>query len=89
MTPKPAPYAAVFTLNWLTASGTACFLATIAAAFVLRVSPRKFVATYVATFSFMLLGLMATGLDQVTAFSAVAASINNLGPGLGDRKSVV
>jgi trk system potassium uptake protein TrkH len=26
---------------------------------------------------------MATGLDQVTAFSAVAACINNLGPGLG------
>jgi trk system potassium uptake protein TrkH len=32
----------------------------------------------------MLLALMATGLDQVTAFSAVAACINNLGPGLGD-----
>jgi lactate permease len=47
---KPAPYAAVFTLNWLTASGTACFLATIAAALVLRVSPRQFVSTYVATF---------------------------------------
>jgi trk system potassium uptake protein TrkH len=26
---------------------------------------------------------MATGLDQITAFSAVAACINNLGPGLG------
>jgi Trk-type K+ transport system membrane component len=25
----------------------------------------------------------ATGLDQVTAFSAVAATLNNLGPGLG------
>jgi trk system potassium uptake protein TrkH len=43
-----------------------------------------FFATYVAVFSFMLLALMATGLDQVTAFSAVAACINNLGPGLGD-----
>ena len=43
-----------------------------------------FFATYVATFSIMLLALMATGLDQVTAFSAVAACINNLGPGLGD-----
>lgn len=42
-----------------------------------------FFATYVATFSIMLLVLMATGLDQVTAFSAVAACINNLGPGLG------
>ena len=42
-----------------------------------------FFATYVATFSLLLLALMATGLDQVTAFSAVAACINNLGPGLG------
>ncbi len=43
-----------------------------------------FFALYVASFTVMLLALMATGLDQVTAFSAVAASINNLGPGLGD-----
>ena len=43
-----------------------------------------FFATYVATFTLMLLLLMATGLDQVTAFSAVAACMNNLGPGLGD-----
>ncbi len=42
-----------------------------------------FFATYVAVFVFLLLGLMATGLDQVTAFSAVAACLNNLGPGLG------
>ncbi|RMD71286.1 MAG: potassium transporter [Gammaproteobacteria bacterium] len=42
-----------------------------------------FFAAYVATFALMLLALMATGLDQVTAFSAVAACINNLGPGLG------
>jgi len=27
---------------------------------------------------------MFSGLDQVTAFSAVAATMNNLGPGLGD-----
>jgi trk system potassium uptake protein TrkH len=43
-----------------------------------------FFALYVATFTVMLLLLMATGLDQVTAFSAVAACINNLGPGLGE-----
>ena len=28
--------------------------------------------------------LMMSGLDQVTAFSAVAATMNNLGPGMGD-----
>ena len=43
-----------------------------------------FFAAYVALFSIMLLLLMASGLDQVTAFSAVAACLNNLGPGLGD-----
>lgn len=43
-----------------------------------------FFATYVAVFAILLLLMMSTGMDQVTAFSAVAASINNLGPGLGD-----
>jgi trk system potassium uptake protein TrkH len=31
--------------------------------------------------------MLATGMDQVTAFSAVAASLNNLGPGLGEVAS--
>ncbi|MCF6355762.1 MAG: TrkH family potassium uptake protein [Candidatus Polarisedimenticolaceae bacterium] len=39
---------------------------------------------YVASFILMYLALMLTGLDVTTAFSAVAASINNLGPGLGE-----
>jgi len=42
-----------------------------------------FFATYVAILSIMLLVLMADGLDQETAFSAVVACLNNLGPGLG------
>ena len=44
----------------------------------------SFLAVYMFAFVVMLLLLMATGLDYTTAFSAVAASINNLGPGLGD-----
>ena len=43
-----------------------------------------FFALYVATFAIIMLLLMTTGLDQVTAFTAVAACLNNLGPGLGD-----
>jgi len=37
-------------------------------------------------FSFVILGLVvsATGVDWITAFSAVAACLNNLGPGLGE-----
>lgn len=43
-----------------------------------------FFAAYAGCFVIVMLFLMATGLDQVTAFSAVAACINNLGPGLGE-----
>lgn len=43
-----------------------------------------FLSAYIAVFVVMLLLLMATGLDQVTAYSAVAATLNNLGPGLGE-----
>ena len=43
-----------------------------------------FFAVYIVVFGIMLLAMMATGLDQVTAFSAVAATLNNLGPGLGE-----
>lgn len=42
-----------------------------------------FFSVYVIMFLFMLLAMVATGLDFISAFSAVAASINNLGPGLG------
>jgi trk system potassium uptake protein TrkH len=46
-----------------------------------------FFSVYVVVFSAMMLAMMATGLDQVTAFSAIAATLNNLGPGLGDVAS--
>jgi trk system potassium uptake protein TrkH len=32
----------------------------------------------------MLVLMMASGLDQITAFSAVALSLNNLGAGIGE-----
>jgi len=43
-----------------------------------------FFSLYVACFVLLMLTLMAMGMDQITAFSAVAACMNNLGPGLGD-----
>jgi len=43
-----------------------------------------FFSIYIAIFVIFMLLLMATGMDQVSAFSAVAATLNNLGPGLGD-----
>jgi trk system potassium uptake protein TrkH len=46
-----------------------------------------FFSVYVALFIIIMLTLMFTGLDQVTAFSAVVACLNNLGPGLGEVAS--
>ena len=46
-----------------------------------------FFAVYMIVFALMLLAMMSTGMDQVSAFSAVAATLNNLGPGLGDVSS--
>lgn len=43
-----------------------------------------FFSAYAAVFVFCMLLLLATGMDDITAFTAVAASINNLGPGLGE-----
>ena len=42
MTPRPTPYAAVFEFNWLSAAGTACFMASVLTALILRVPPRQF-----------------------------------------------
>ena len=43
----------------------------------------SFFAVYTFAFIVIMLVLMMTGLDFLSAFSAVAASLNNLGPGLG------
>jgi len=43
-----------------------------------------FFSVYVICYTAMLLLLLMTGLDVTTAFTAVGACINNLGPGLGE-----
>ena len=43
----------------------------------------SFFAVYMFCFVMIMLLLLATGLDFTSAFSAVAAAMNNLGPGLG------
>ena len=46
-----------------------------------------FFAVYVVVFGVLLVIQLASGLDPVSAFSAVAATLNNLGPGLGEVAS--
>jgi lactate permease len=79
VTPEPAPYAAIFTFNWLSASGSACFLAAIAAAFVLGVRPRRFVGIYVATmkqmaFAMLTIALML-GLAYLMNYSGMTSTL--------------
>jgi L-lactate transport len=49
ITKTPSPYHAVFVLNWFSASGTSCMVATILSAIALGVSPAKFLGIIGAT----------------------------------------
>jgi len=42
-----------------------------------------FFSAYAIVFVIIMIGLIATGMDDISAFSATAATLNNLGPGLG------
>lgn len=46
-----------------------------------------FFAMYIVSFGILMLLMIHNGLDQVSAFSAIATSMNNLGPGLGEVAS--
>ena len=46
-----------------------------------------FFSIYIISFMVLFLLVLATGLDFITAFSAVGACLNNLGPGLGEISS--
>jgi lactate permease len=65
---EPAPYNAFYELNWLSASGTACMFATIAAALVLGVRPRRFVDIYKATFKQLALPMLTIACMLALAY---------------------
>lgn len=46
-----------------------------------------FFSAYALIFVVIMICLIATGMDDLTAFSATGAMLNNLGPGLGDVSS--
>lgn len=43
-----------------------------------------FLAAYIFVFAILMLTMLALGSDPITAYSAVGATLNNLGPGLGE-----
>jgi lactate permease len=79
VTPTEAPYAAVFTFNWLTASGTACFLATLAAAALLGVRPKRLAGIYVATFKQLSMAMVTIasmlGLAYLMNYSGMTSTL--------------
>jgi len=79
VTPTESPYGAVFTFNWLTASGTACFLATLVAAAALRVGPRQLAGIYVATFKQLKFAILTIatmlGLAYLMNYSGMTSTL--------------
>ena len=77
--PAPAPYAALYELNWLSASGTATLFAIIATAIVLRVRPGKVVRVYVDTFKQLKLAILTIacmlGLAYVMNYSGMTSTL--------------
>ena len=76
---KPAPYAALYEFNWLSASGTACFLATLATALLLRVSPSRVVRIYVDTFKQLKFAILTIatmlGLAYLMNYSGMTSTL--------------
>ena len=77
--PKPTPYAALYELNWLSASGTACFLAIIATALVLRVRPGQVGKIYVDTFKQLKFAILTIasmlGLAYLMNYSGMTSTL--------------
>ena len=76
---KPSPYAALYELNWLSASGTACLLAILATALVLRVRPKRLVKIYVDTFKQLKLAILTIacmlGLAYLMNYSGMTSTL--------------
>jgi L-lactate transport len=70
----PVPYEALFKLNWLSASGTACLAAAIASALLLRMSVRRFGKVLAQT-----AGQLALPTLTITSVLALAFLMNYSG----------
>jgi lactate permease len=79
VTAKPSAYAAVYELNWLSAAGSACLLASIATALFLRVRPSQFAGIYTATFKQLSVPMVTIasmlGLAYVMNYSGMTSTL--------------
>jgi lactate permease len=74
---KPTPEAARYDFNWLSATGTACFLAAVASGFLLGLGPVQLLKIFGKTLVRMRLAMVAIsfmlGLGYVTRYSGLDA----------------
>ena len=74
---KPAPEAARFDFNWLTATGTACFLAALVSGLILGLGPGKILKIFGGTLVRLRFAIVAMtcmlGLGYVTRYSGMDA----------------
>jgi lactate permease len=79
VTPAPAPYAANYTFNWMSAAGTACLFASIAAALLLRVSVKQFAGAFAGTFKQLRLSMVTIasmlGLAYLMNYSGMTSTL--------------
>ncbi len=64
----PSPYPAIFTLNWLSASGTACFFASVCTLLAFRVKAGQAVNIFVATCKQLFLSMVTIAAVLALAF---------------------
>ena len=76
---KPVPYAALYTFNWLSASGTACLFAAVCSAIWVGMRPRTFFGVFARTVRQLLLAelTLATvlGLAFLMNYSGATATL--------------
>jgi lactate permease len=79
VTAAPAPYAALYEFNWMSAAGTACILASLVAAAFLRVSPARYLGIYKATFKQLALPMVTIasmlGLAYLMNYSGMTSTL--------------
>ncbi len=76
---NPAPYAALYNFNWLSAAGTACMFACILSALILRMRPRQVAKVFVTTCKQLYLSLITIaavlGLAFLMNYSGATATL--------------
>jgi L-lactate transport len=65
---QPSPYPAVFSLNWISASGSACMFACFASVLLLRVRPTQFFDVFTATCRQLLFPMVTIAAVLALAF---------------------